>query len=100
MGYNIMALGSPVTHQLFMDDLKVYVHTKQGLSTTVNVVERLSKAIGMELDLSKCAVVHMVEHDIHVEDYTLLAKKGNQLHEKLKHPICMQCGHISRMVSL
>ena len=66
-----VALGSPVTNQFFMDDLKVYAGSKWGLSTTANVVERVFKAIGMELGLRKCAVAHMVEHDIQVEDHTL-----------------------------
>ena len=66
-----VALGSPVTHQLFMDDLKVHACSKWGLSTTVNVLERVFKAIGMELGLRKCAVAHMVAHDNQVEDHTL-----------------------------
>ena len=61
-----MALGSPGTHQLFMDDLKVYACSKRKLSNTVNVVERVLKAIGM-----KCALAQMVQDNIHVEDHTL-----------------------------
>ena len=59
-----------------MDDLKVYTYSKWGLSTMVNVVERVSKAIGMELDLRKCALAHMVVHDIHVKDHTLAGESA------------------------
>ena len=44
---------------------------RHGSGGTANVVERVFKAIGMELGLRKCAVAHMVEHDIQVEDHTL-----------------------------
>ena len=70
-GYDCVALGSPVTHQLFMDNLKIYSQGRRELSSAVNVVERVSKAIGMEFGLRKCAVAHMVGQDIHVEDHIL-----------------------------
>ena len=60
VGYDCVELGSPVTHQLFMDDLKVYGCSKWGLSNTLNVVERVFKAIGTELGLRKCALAHIV----------------------------------------
>ena len=46
--------------QLFMDDLKIYSCSKEGISATVSIVERVSKAIGMELGLRKCAVAHKI----------------------------------------
>ena len=58
-----------------MDDLKVYGCSKWGLSNTLNVVERVFKAIGIELGLRKCALAHIVEHDIHVEDHTLAEER-------------------------
>ena len=54
-----------------MDDLKIYSRGRKELSTTMNVVERVSKAIGMELGLKKCAVPHMVKQDTYVEDHIL-----------------------------
>ena len=50
----------PVTHLMFVDDLKVYADGKSGLEEAVKVVENVSRAMGMELGLKKCAVAHMI----------------------------------------
>eukprot|EP00794_Sanderia_malayensis_P021443 gene21443-biopygen421 len=41
-----------------MDDLKVYSPTPKDLEKAIRVVERASRAIGMELGLRKCAIAH------------------------------------------
>lgn len=38
---------SPITHLMFMDDLKVYEQSKSQLDNTVRVVEKVSEALGM-----------------------------------------------------
>ena len=45
---------------MFVDDLKVYADGKSGLEEAVKVVENVSRAMGMELGLKKCAVAHMI----------------------------------------
>eukprot|EP00794_Sanderia_malayensis_P021421 gene21421-biopygen13239 len=47
-----------VSHLLYMDDLKVYSPTPKDLEKAIRVVERASRAIGMELGLRKCAIAH------------------------------------------
>ena len=49
----------------------MYLHGRKELSTTKNVVKRVSKAIGMELGLKKSAVAHMVKQHTYVEDHIL-----------------------------
>ena len=51
---------NPVTHLMFVDDLKVYTDGKSGLEEAVKVVENVSGAMGMEFGLRKCAVAHMI----------------------------------------
>ena len=71
VGYSCASMGMPITHQLFMDDLKVYARGKVELGETLDVVDRVSKAIGMELGLRKCAVAHMSQRQIEAENYLL-----------------------------
>eukprot|EP00794_Sanderia_malayensis_P009458 gene9458-biopygen7807 len=47
-----------ISHLLYMDDLKVYLPTQKDLEKAIRVVERASRAIGMELGLRKCAIAH------------------------------------------
>ncbi len=49
----------PVTHLSFMDDLKVYAENEEQLEDTVQWVEEVSAAVGMQMGLKKCAVAHM-----------------------------------------
>ena len=58
-GYRLLYLERPVTHQYFMDDLKVYANSSNALDATLQVVDRVSCAVGMELGLRKCAVAHV-----------------------------------------
>ncbi len=48
-----------LTHQLFMDDLKLYAEGKSELDQMVKVTEVISGAVGMEFGFQKCAVAHM-----------------------------------------
>ena len=51
--------GKRLTHLMFMDDLKVYSEATPELQLAVQLVEDVSKALGMELGTRKCAVIHM-----------------------------------------
>ena len=55
VGYNCKFC-SPVTHTLFMDDLKVYSRSRRDLDQALGVVKRVSGAVGMKMGLRKCAV--------------------------------------------
>ena len=44
-----------MTHLLFMDDLKVYVRDERAMKKALSLVDRVSKVVGMELGLRKCA---------------------------------------------
>ena len=49
----------PVTHLLFMDDLKVYEESQVELESTLEVVEGLADAVGMTMGVRKCAEAHL-----------------------------------------
>ena len=53
-GYSPKFTPSPVTHQMFVDDLKVYASGENGLEESLKVVERVN-AIGMRVGAQKCA---------------------------------------------
>ena len=58
-GFGSLYQQAPVTHLLFMDDLKVYEESQVELESTLEVVERLAGAVGMTLGVWKCAVAHL-----------------------------------------
>ena len=58
-GFNGYSLGRPISHLLFMDDLKVYARDRASLARTVELVDSISEAMGMTMGLRKCAVAHM-----------------------------------------
>ena len=70
-GYRSESIGGPITHQLFMDDLKVYASGQTAVEKTLDTVDRVSSAIGMRLGLRKCAVAHMVKRKVKSADYVL-----------------------------
>lgn len=63
----------PVTHLMFMDDLKVYEENSEKLESTLRKVEDISTAIGMSLGLRKCAVARESGH----EGTSEVAKQSN-----------------------
>ena len=58
-GYKSRSFGGRVTH-LFMDDLKVYARDERAMKKALSLVDRVSKAVGMELGLRKCAVANIL----------------------------------------
>ena len=63
-GFKSIMQPKPVSHLLFMDDLKVYSNSPENLEEVMAVVEDVSSAIGMTLGLKKCAVAHMTRGDV------------------------------------
>lgn len=59
-GYGV-AVGPPITHTFYMDDLKIYCHNEKELRRVVAVATRVAIAVGMELGLTKCAEAHKVQ---------------------------------------
>ena len=69
-------LDHPVTHLFFMNDLKVYAESSDALSDTLRVVDRVLRAVGMELDLWKCVIAHIKWGKyVYGEDYLLLEER-------------------------
>lgn len=48
-----------VNHLLYMDDLKVYAKTKEGLKVLLDSTEIFTKDIGMSFGLDKCNTLHI-----------------------------------------
>ncbi|MEM7264391.1 MAG: reverse transcriptase domain-containing protein [Pseudomonadota bacterium] len=59
LGYKMSKTSEPISHLLFMDDLKLYATNKSQLDSLVNVVKIFSNDIKMEFGLSKCAVLEL-----------------------------------------
>ncbi|CAF1657578.1 unnamed protein product [Adineta ricciae] len=49
-----------LTHQFYMDDLKLYASSRENLKQLLNVVKAVSKAISMKINTKKCATAHFV----------------------------------------
>ena len=59
-GYKSKSFGGRVTHLLLMDDLKVYARDERSMKKSLSLVDRVSKVVGMELGLRKCAVANIL----------------------------------------
>ena len=57
-GYHLRS-GVKITHMFYMDDLKTFAATKAGAEQSLVMATRVSKAVGMEMGHSKCAVAHL-----------------------------------------
>ena len=79
-GFRVPYLDSPVTHLFFMDDLKMCTRNSDILGDTLRVVDRVSRTVGMELGLRKCAVAHVKRRKyVGGEDYLLLEERKIEL---------------------
>ncbi len=66
-GFTTVHRPLPVTHLMFMDDLKIYEEDREGLSQAVGVVEQVTEIVGMKMGLRKCAVAHMKAGKVAIE---------------------------------
>ncbi|XP_044751668.1 uncharacterized protein LOC123311664 [Coccinella septempunctata] len=48
-----------ITHQLYVDDLKLYATNEEQLMRLLRIVASFSQTIRMEMGLDKCAVIHV-----------------------------------------
>ena len=58
-GYEWGNKGFKLNHMLFMDDLKLFVKSKNQIDSLVQTVHILSEDIGMQFGIKKCGVVIM-----------------------------------------
>ncbi len=49
-----------LSHQFYMDDLKLYADSEKSLKMLLRTVETISSAISMKVNLKKCATAHYV----------------------------------------
>jgi hypothetical protein len=54
----LMKMQLTLTHQFYMDDLKLYADSKVNLKKLLLTVEKISSAISMKVNSKKCAVAH------------------------------------------
>jgi Reverse transcriptase (RNA-dependent DNA polymerase) len=59
-----------VTHQFYMDDLKLYADSELSLRKLLRIVETISSAISMKVNLKKCAMAHFVPKRLQTETTT------------------------------
>jgi hypothetical protein len=58
-GYEMERGERMISHLLYMDDIKLYSKTKEGMTSMVNTLKMISSDIGMEFGLDKCARLSM-----------------------------------------
>lgn len=77
LGFNSRYHQQPLTHQFFMDDLKIYADSKRALRRASRRAERSARAVGMKLGLRKCATCHIEKGriveggDLHLAEGTI-----------------------------
>ena len=49
-----------MSHQFYMDDLKLYANSQENLNVLLQVVQTISNAISMKINSKKCAVAHFI----------------------------------------
>jgi hypothetical protein len=49
-----------LSHQFYMDDLKLYASSKEQLQKLLEIVNEISKSISMKINTKKCAIAHFV----------------------------------------
>jgi hypothetical protein len=57
-----------LSHQFYMDDLKLYAESKESLAELLLVVTSISSAISMKINSKKCAVAHFVPKRLRKEE--------------------------------
>lgn len=77
-GYALKNPQKIISHQLYMDDLKLYAKGPEQLQSLLTLVESFSSSICMDLGLEKCAVVHVKRG--HVQN----TENGSHLMEDLR----------------
>ena len=83
MGYNLKKKNRErsLNHLLFMDDIKLFVKSEEQTDSLVQTVFHRSKDIGMEFEISKCAV-YTINRDAPVASQQLNLLIG----EKISNP--------------
>jgi hypothetical protein len=57
-----------LSHQFYMDDLKLYADSEKSLKVLLRTVETISSAISMKVNLKKCATAHYVPKRLRKEE--------------------------------
>ena len=58
-GYKMSTMKEKITHLLFVDDLKTFQKSEQKLAVVSNKIKSMMHYMGLELNLEKCASVHL-----------------------------------------
>lgn len=67
-----------ITHQLYMDDLKIYAPNDEALNKAINIVSEVSQKTGMSLGINKCAQDHYKGPKIGRELNKLIPRLGRE----------------------
>ncbi len=80
-GFNLRFHVTPITHVMFMDDVKVYESMQEDLASTLADVELVdvewvASAVGMTLGVKKCAVAHLNQGRLRCETSGVVVSAG------------------------
>lgn len=71
-----------MSHQFYMDDLKLYADSEESLKELLRTVETISSAISMKINLKKCAVANYVPKRLQQEEGK---KEGPPKYDEISH---------------
>ena len=74
-GYHFVNSGLIVEHLLFMDEVKLYTSNKKSLESLIQIARVFSNDIGMEFEVTKCAVLTMKKGKMANSDEIALPNK-------------------------
>ncbi|KAG6446382.1 hypothetical protein O3G_MSEX004456 [Manduca sexta] len=68
LGYRLRRGSEPISHLLYMDDLKLFASKQTELIELLKITEKFSNSINMEFGVDKCAVIHVKRGEVVVSD--------------------------------
>ena len=80
MGYRLVKEGPELSHLLLMDGLKLFARSEKEVDSLVQTVRICSEDLGMEMGISKCAVVTMHKGN-RVKATGIQLPNGERLHD-------------------
>lgn len=84
-----------LTHQAYVDDIKIFTTSEEEVKIAITTVKKVAKAIGLKMNPSKCATVHLnqsLDHAETVEDIPVLGIEDVYKYLGLKQNV--QCSEI------
>lgn len=75
-----------LSHNLYMDDLKIYAGNESHLKQMINITQKFSEDIRMKFGLDKCRTIHIIKGKMtNRDENTIISIESMKLEEKYKY---------------